>query len=888
MGNNEELFNLYVEEAREHLENIDENLLALEKEPDSPDRINALFRSVHTIKGSTAAMNYTRQAEFVHRVEDLMQQVREGRRAITDGLVEFLFSFHDVLEKFIDDISEGGQGSVDGIESLYEQAVALLKNETAVPAQVKQEPIETAVAAGFKIPEHAAGDIEKLLSGGSQVHAARVKISDNCLFLNVRAWMAFEEINQDGRILTANPQVPTADEYADSEYCFPSRIIDFICESEMSEEEFYNKLSTSLSEIDYVKVAPLSKAEEGISGKYLAFDKTNKAYFLDFDKQAASGGSSSATGELQEKIRAAGVAYLELKFAHDSEHLKILLEVVADIAKLSAQLSDDHLRKLADATFDLLALCLEKGCCDNNVYATVLLDSIELMNALVSGSGVPSDQDAINSEKHCGVIKGIIGKDFYKYIACSDEETQKRADEYKGDKFGEILVKQGVIESPVLQEMLDIQKTAHSDMKLGQVLVNEGKASVKEVSEALKIQESSRVADSKSGAFVRIPEHKVDSLVEYMGELLVLQALLKENITQGMGEKGNAQTAVMNDFERMERIIKELQSMSMSLRMVSLKQTLQKMQRIARDTAKELGKDVEIDIIGEDTEIDRSVVDKLQDPLMHLVRNSISHGIEPAEDRVGAGKAAKGNVQIKAYNKRGNVYIEVVDDGRGLDTAKLMQKAVEKNLVTEGRSYTDSEIINFIFLPGFSTQEKVNNISGRGVGMNVVETEIKKIGGKIEIKNRPGEGSDFILKIPVNLATLNGTIVDIVGQKYIIPTLNVKQILNPKNEQWIGVRGSLDRVRIREDIISLVHIDRILGLPREDCVDQEKLVVIIEHENEKRALPVNNVIGRQEVVLKPLSQEFQNLDFVSGATILGDGRVALILEMGSMFTNNLQ
>jgi two-component system chemotaxis sensor kinase CheA len=322
----------------------------------------------------------------------------------------------------------------------------------------------------------------------------------------------------------------------------------------------------------------------------------------------------------------------------------------------------------------------------------------------------------------------------------------------------------------------------------------------------------------------------------------------------------------------------------MSLSMVSLRSTFQKLQRIARDTIQELGKNAEFVISGEETEIDRSVAEKLLDPLVHMVKNAISHGIESPEDRVSLGKTRQGTVTVSAYSRRGNVFIEVADDGRGMDPERILRKAQEKNLADPSRNYNEEEILSFVFLPGFSTLAVANTVSGRGVGMDVVRTEISRIGGKVEIRNTPGKGCVFVLKIPINMAVLNGTIVNIFGEHYILPTLHVKQILKPEDGQWISVGGREIMLRVRENVVPVIPVDAVFGRSGEFERNLDgTLMVVMELEQQIKVLPVRAVLGRREIVVKPLGKEFASLEFVSGASILGDGKVSLILDVEALF-----
>jgi len=383
-----------------------------------------------------------------------------------------------------------------------------------------------------------------------------------------------------------------------------------------------------------------------------------------------------------------------------------------------------------------------------------------------------------------------------------------------------------------------------------------------------------------SGELIRISTHKVDNLADMLGELLITQSQVEQQVVTRFGPNDS----LVSHLLRMSRITRELQNLAMSLSMVSLRSTFQKLQRIARDTIQGLGKNAEFVISGEETEIDRSVAEKLLDPLVHMVKNAISHGIESPEDRAFLGKTRQGTVTVSAYSRRGNVFIEVADDGRGMDPEGILRKAQEKNLADPSRNYSEEEILGFVFLPGFSTLAVANTVSGRGVGMDVVRTEISRIGGKVEIRNAPGKGCTFVLKIPINMAVLNGTIVNIFGEHYILPTLHVKQILKPEDGQWISVGGREIMLRVRENVVPVIPVDAVFGCPGEFERDLDgTLMVVMELEQQIKVLPVRAVLGRREIVVKPLGKEFASLEFVSGASILGDGKVSLILDVEALF-----
>ncbi|MCQ2748831.1 MAG: chemotaxis protein CheA [Clostridia bacterium] len=384
--------------------------------------------------------------------------------------------------------------------------------------------------------------------------------------------------------------------------------------------------------------------------------------------------------------------------------------------------------------------------------------------------------------------------------------------------------------------------------------------------------------------YLKIAASKVDNLADMVSELMITQSLIEQRIM--LLEKDDA--ILTKEIPRMSRLTKDIQNLSMSLRMVPLKSTLQKVIRTGRDTAQTLQKEINLAVIGEETEIDRTITEKLYTPLMHMIRNSIGHGIEDADTRKKAGKDPVGNVTISAYNKRGSVYIEIEDDGKGLDMDKILKKAIEKGIADKDKKYSDDEIANFIFLPGFSTADKVDAVSGRGVGMDVVKTDITKVGGTVRVDTHAGEGTKFTLKIPINLAIMNGTIVKIMDQTYILPTLNIREMVNVTEENWISVKGKEKMLKVRGEVLPIYPIKALLkdnGFSNPDDLvesgdyEDESLMVIVELDEMVRAIPVQTVLERREIVVKSLGSEFANLDFISGASILGDGTISLIFDI---------
>lgn len=544
------------------------------------------------------------------------------------------------------------------------------------------------------------------------------------------------------------------------------------------------------------------------------------------------------------------------------------------IKGLAGFVNQDLVRKIAHQTETRLDKCRKGEAKVSKHFVDLILASSDFLKKLC---------EDLSLSRNPGFLSAV--EDHLANLNREDVEAGQPVEgssEYqalKVDKLGEILIHQG-LDSNTVDDLLSKQDQ-YPGLKLGQVAVKEKKAEPQKVIQSLRIQEkaSSVIANESGAGYTRVPTFKIDNLVDMMGELLINQSLIEREASQ----RFDANDPFIGNLLRMEKITKDIQNIAMSLRMVTLKSTFQKVNRIGRDAIAELGKNILLQFAGEDTEIDRGVTEKLLDPLLHLVKNSIAHGIEDEATRIANNKPAQGLVKVQAFSKRGTVYIEVSDDGKGLTLDKIYQKAKEKGLVDPSREYSEEEISHFIFLPGFSTADNVNNVSGRGVGLDVVKTEVSKVGGKVEINNRPGSGCSFILKIPINLAAINGTIVDIAGSNYIIPTHFIKQILRPDESQWISIQGKQTMIRVKEAVFPVIPIAKLLGREDLNPQDNEGLIVILELDQKFKALPVRSVIERREIVVKSLGSEFNQLAFLAGASILGDGKVSLIFDVENLF-----
>lgn len=392
-------------------------------------------------------------------------------------------------------------------------------------------------------------------------------------------------------------------------------------------------------------------------------------------------------------------------------------------------------------------------------------------------------------------------------------------------------------------------------------------------------EEAPRAPAAASTASIRVDIDKVDRLVNMVGELVITEAMIRAQTRDFPVEQF---ADLMRGVDELSQRTRELQEAVMSVRMQQVKTVFSRIPRIVRDLSTQLNKDIHLEIAGENTEVDKTVIEQLGDPLTHMIRNSCDHGIEKPADRIAKGKPAQGKIRLSAEHRGGRIMIEIKDDGAGINRERVLAKAREKGLVAADVTPSNEEIDHIIFMAGFSTAEAVTNVSGRGVGMDVVKRNIEGMGGLVRVANDPGKGSCFTISLPLTLAILDGMIVRVGAENYIIPITNIIETMRPRSEEIKRVEGHSDVINVRGEFISVVYLHRILNIKNAQGDPSKALVVLVESNEQKMGLVVDELIGQQQVVIKSLEENSDPVEGISGATILGDGRVSLILEINDL------
>jgi two-component system chemotaxis sensor kinase CheA len=414
------------------------------------------------------------------------------------------------------------------------------------------------------------------------------------------------------------------------------------------------------------------------------------------------------------------------------------------------------------------------------------------------------------------------------------------------------------------------------------VLAVEPKAPPVEEESAPQAPKPDEAAQKKPSAqhVISVNVSKLDQLLNLMGELVIAEAMVTQN-----PELENLELESFHkEARQLRKIIKDLQETVMSMRMVPLSTTFFKMHRIVRDMCRQLGKSVKLVVIGEDTEVDKNIIEHISDPLMHIIRNSIDHGIEMPKARAAAGKPEEGTVTLEAKNSGGDVLIIIKDDGAGLDRAKILKKAKNNGLLKKPETeYTDKEVQQFIFLPGFSTNEQVTSYSGRGVGMDVVSTNLEYVGGSVLVDSIPGQGSAFTLKIPLTLAIIDGMTVKMGGAKYTIPIVAIKQSFKAdKKDIFMDPNGN-EMISTRGEIYNVVRLHEFFGVDNAVKNIEDGILIMLENGEQTVCLLADELVGEQQVVVKSIPKYFKKTKGLSGCTLLGNGDISLIIDVAGFF-----
>ncbi len=710
---------IFLDESKEHLQNLSDQIMELEQNPENMDTINEIFRAAHSLKGMAGTMGYKRMQTLTHDMENVFSEVRNGTFKVQPGMIDILFKSLDALEEYVNNIQQTTEEGTNDNQELIDALNSILKNNGEVVAgdsapaaasgaaapEVAVETSSDGNAKGERWQEIKINDTEKMLidkahSEGLKVFGVTVYVEEACVLKAARAFLVFKALEKLGEIIVSSP---TAQDIEDEKF-----------------ELTFSLIFISGNTADEIKdaVKSVSEIEEAFCAEY-----------------SVAAPAKPAAPEKPVETKPAA----EVKPA-----------VAAPAPKAAAP----------------------------------------------AAASAPAAKTAAASSSAKPAAKPVVNRT------------------------------------------------------------------------------------------VRVDIEKLDNLMNLVSELIIAKNSLMSATAAAAEDSKGDNSAVNEQIEYLESVTTNLHESVMKVRMVPIESVVAKFPRMIRDLSKKLGKKMELYMTGEDTELDRTVVDEIGDPLMHMLRNSADHGLEPNDVRVANGKPEVGSIFLDAYQDGNNVVIEVRDDGGGINIEAVRNKAIERGTVTpeQAETMTEKEIIDLLFLPSFSTAKKVSDVSGRGVGLDVVKSKIESLSGEVEVKNRFGEGSSWIIRLPLTLAIIQALMVVIGDEKYAIALGSIQTIEDVLPEDIKFVQAK-EVIHIRGTVIPIIRMDKVLEIPSrgdEDKKNKNLTVIIVKKGDKQAGLVVDELIGQQEVVIKSMGKYIKVPKMISGATILGNGEVALILDTNAL------
>ncbi len=744
---NEELLKDFFEEAQGQVSLLEENILALENDPENREAVDEIFRAAHTLKGGAATVEMTELAEFTHIIEDVLDQIRDDKLKVDDQVVDTLLKAIDITKNMLAERLSGSVYQddtttiVDGLHSLTSS-----DKSSTLPSAKGESAGQAAPAGTGDLTEYELLELKGAADPGSVIYLVRVYFSEDNPMNSVGGVQVFAALKEVGTILQTRP--------------------DF---NELLEDNFFPIIDYYLASMENKeKIKSVCSIDEVVN--------ESEIKVLSIEERAAPAPAAAAATPAPAEAEPVSV---QQEIAEQEEEKK-----TATAKKASA-------------------------------YGSVLrVDSsrIDVLLNLVSET--------------------IITKATFNLIS---------------DKFSEIL------KSFQQSEILFREKMTDLFNSLPDNPVDNGNGD--------SVGNLKRMATERSEDILNI--------------FNLFHGNLKENVNK-----------FRNTAQSLGRITSDLQEGVMQIRMVPISQLFSRFPRLVRDLARNLEKDVKLIIQGEDTELDKSLVEDLVDPLVHCVRNSLDHGIETPEERIKAGKDTLGKIELSAHNEGNLIVIKISDDGKGIDVNSIRRKAVERGIIHPNKNLSDIEAFNLIFEAGFSTASQITNVSGRGVGLNVVKKQVEKLNGSVSIWSEAGKGSAFTIKLPLTLAIIQGMLVRVGKEIYAIPVSSVIESLRIKTSD-IKMLDHYEVFDLRDDVLSLIRLDRLFQIETEKKGNYH-FIIVVGTEDKKVGLMIDSLIGEEDVVIKPLKDRYTSSPGIAGATILGDGTVSLILDVGQLLDYGLK
>ena len=811
----EAMADMYVFETTSLLEQLDQILMKTENESSfAEEDINEIFRTMHTIKGSSAMMGLENMSKLAHAIEDMFYIIREDHPVISsmETLYDIIFSASDLLKAEIENLQEDEYTPTDFTEQMtkIEDYAAVLKG--AAPADGAAAAETPAASSGADAPAPAAPAAAAASAAapvsGSGLTTVKVFFEDDCKMENLRALLVI------------------------------------------------NRISESCAELEYI---PEDIENNGDTAKTII----NDGFLVKF--RPAPG---SSTDGIMETIRTtANVKSCDI-IERGSEAAASTADAVTTVR---VHFDDDCKMENLRA---LLVVNNVRDVCENVTFEPAdIEDNAETSRIIVEEGFVVR----FKSDKPQMVLQVIEGTPSVKsYVV---EESSEQAPAAAAPK-----------DAAPVQAPAQTAQAAPSAQPAAAKKAESPKPAAKKAEASKPAADNGAAGAAKGGvkqSLISVNLNKLDVLLDLVGEIVITEAM----VTSNPDLKGLKLDNFQKSARQLRKLNSELQDAVMSMRMVPISGAFNKMTRIVRDMKVKLGKDVELIFEGEDTEVDKSIIDQLNDPLMHMVRNSMDHGIEEnVEDRIAAGKSPKGKITLSAYNASGEVIIVIADDGQGIDPEKVLAKAERNGILTKPSSeYSEKEILNMIMLPGFSTNEQVTEYSGRGVGMDVVKKNIEKIGGSVSVDSKFGQGSNFVIKIPLSLSIVDGMELSVGNSIFTIPINSIRNSFKVQPNQLVKDTTGKEMVMVYGECYPLIRLYQLYDLKPNTENIFDGIVILVETDGKSACIFADELIGEQQVVLKPFPAILGNYNIkqygMSGCSILGDGSITIIIDVSNVISD---
>ncbi len=897
-----ELLTDFIVESKEHLETIEPNLLELEKAPDNLALLNEIFRPMHSLKGASGFLGLNRINQLAHKSENILDELRKGVMTVTSEIMDVILASTDALRQMIDNLeTSNAEGDVP-TEHIISQIEAIMRGEQAMPAAV---PAAASAPASAAAPAPAPVAAPEASAPGRKPAAA----------LSAREWVA--ALPRKAAVKLTSFGEGHLKDFIDEARENTENINTGLLELERSPSgntelvndifRFFHNLKGNSGILDYKELNGLTHEAETLLNRSRQGDLEVTHDLVDLllvvadamdalinaidpaAGNAAPPDMGELLGQLQKAVAGEGIGLPPSLLASGEA-------APAEAAPLQAAGAD---RDEGDKDMFLVAVRQQQAIMK------------EAMGALEKDSAQKDKQDALYrcliAIQNSAGFMGFGELKVYAERTAGLVDQARKSDMDFGLMLGILDQEISIIADMVEQAVAAPAPEAAPAPAPAQPAAPKAEAPAAAVAApkaepapaaAAKAPEPARAAPAAAAAAakpaepakaasssIRVDHEKLDHLMNLIGELLINRnryAMIAKTLESGGKDVDVA--AVAQDLSEttyaMARVSDELQDTIMKVRMVPVASVFSRFPRLVRDLSRKSGKEVELVLEGEETELDKSVVEVINDPLMHLIRNSVDHGIESAEERVAAGKDPVGKVYLRAYHKGNSVAIEIEDDGKGIDPEKMREVAVRKGIITpeEARNLDDREAVDLIFAPGFSSAEKITDISGRGVGMDVVRTNVKNLKGSVNTSSVLGKGTRFTLSLPLTLAIIEALMIKMGDQMYAIPLDAVSTTTKLESVRLTDVKGR-KAVTMRGEVLGIVELAELLNLRSRSAQLPEVLSVVIIQDNERHlGLVVDHLLDRQEIVIKSLGTYLSDVRGLSGASILGDGSVVLILD----------